>query len=246
MDDAEAGRLLRACGLRLHTDSVRLLVEHTEGWPAALYLAALSLSAADDADRAAEKFAGDDRVVVDYLRDEFVSSLSGVELDFLTRTSILDEVSGELCDAVLEAEGSAEILRGLARSNALVRRLDNKDNAFRYHALLRDMLASELRRLHGGEESALHSLAAEWYASAATSTAPSRTRSPAETAMLGGADLVAGSGLRQRRARRDLAALDRVLHTTQIDASPPSASSARPRRCRAVMSPPSPIGRLGP
>ena len=109
-------------------------------------------------------FAGDDRLVADYLRDELISSLTPAELRFLTRTSILEELSGKLCDEVLAAQGSAEVLRRLARSNALVNRLDSKDHRYRYHSLLRGMLESELHRLEPHEEAALHARASRWYA----------------------------------------------------------------------------------
>jgi LuxR family transcriptional regulator, maltose regulon positive regulatory protein len=164
MTHAETSAMLRACGLRLDTESIDVLVDRTEGWPAALYLATLSLSAASDPDAQARRFAGDDRLVVDYLRDEFIANLDDASASFLSRTAILGELTGELCDAVLEREGSAAMLRALARSNALVRALDSKDQAFRYHALLREMLASELHRLHPSEEAELHARAASWHA----------------------------------------------------------------------------------
>lgn len=164
MTHVETGAMLRACGLRLDPKSVDILLERTEGWPAALYLAALSLGAAADPDLQARRFAGDDRLMVDYLRDEFIANLDPESVTFLSRTAILGELSGELCDAVLEREGSALMLRRLARSNALVTALDSKDHAFRYHALLREMLASELHRLNPREAAELHARAASWHA----------------------------------------------------------------------------------
>lgn len=164
MTDAEADQLLRACGLELDPKSISMLVERTEGWPAALYLATLSLGDARDADRAAREFAGDDRIVSDYLRDEFIARLTAEQLDFLTRTSIVDELSGDLCDALLDGEGSATMLRDLARENALVSAVDPKERTFRYHALLREMLGSELHRSRPREKAALHERASRWYA----------------------------------------------------------------------------------
>ena len=87
------------------------LVERTEGWPAGLYLAALALSGEDDVERAVDDFYGDDRFVADYVRDAFLDGLPAPELDFLTRTSLLDRLFGPLCDAILESDGSAETLR---------------------------------------------------------------------------------------------------------------------------------------
>ena len=83
---------------------------------------------------------------------------------FLSRTAILGELSGDLCDAVLERDGSAVMLRELARSNALVTPLDSKDQTFRYHALLREMLSSELHRCIRARRPSLHARAAQWHA----------------------------------------------------------------------------------
>ena len=144
---------------------VDVLFERTEGWPAALYLAGLALLAAEDGiDRAIADFAGDDRFVVDYLRDEFISGTSEAELRFLIRTSILDRMSGSLCDAVLEQSDSGQELRMLSRSNMLLAPLDHRDEWFRYHGLFREMLLSELRRTDRPAEAGLHRRASDWYA----------------------------------------------------------------------------------
>ena len=164
MTHKEAAAMMRACGLRLDTASVDVLVERTEGWPAILYLAALMLGSADDPDQQARSFAGDDRLVVDYLREEFVSNLSDPDLSFLIRTAMLGDVTGELCDSVLETVGSKAMLRELSRSNALVTSMDSKDRTFHYHALLREMLSSEMHTMHPVEEAKLHLRAADWHA----------------------------------------------------------------------------------
>ena len=86
-------------------------------------------------------------------------------LSFLTRSSVLDELSGPLCDAVLERSGSARVLRDLARSNSLVVSLDRSDGRYRYHHLFAEMLRSELRRREPDEtEARLHARASRWYA----------------------------------------------------------------------------------
>ncbi len=103
--------------------------------------------------------------MVDYLRDEFLASTKPSRLSFLTRSSVLDELSGPLCDAVLERSGSARVLRDLARSNSLVVSLDRRDGRYRYHHLFGEMLRSELRRREPGEtEARLHARASRWYA----------------------------------------------------------------------------------
>ena len=163
MTRSEGAKLLEAIDLRLDPADQDTLIRHTEGWPAALYLAGLSLTDQPDVGRAVARFAGDDRVVADYLRDEFLSRTSPGALEFLTRTSVLDVLSGPLCDAVLERSGSARLLRDLARSNMLLVSLDRRDESYRYHALFAEMLRSELRRLEPGIEPELHRRASTWY-----------------------------------------------------------------------------------
>lgn len=164
MSRAESGELLAKVGLDLIPDQLDVLFECTEGWPAALYLAGLALAGKADMGAAVASFAGDDRIVVDYLRDEFLGTTSPAKLSFLTRSSLLDELSGPLCDAVLERSGSARLLRDLARSNSLVVSLDRKDSRYRYHHLFREMLQSELRRRKPELEVGIHARASRWYA----------------------------------------------------------------------------------
>ena len=164
MTTEEASGLFEREGLRMNAENLGRLVERTEGWPAGLYLAALALQGETDLGVAIERFFGDDRLVADYVRDEFLSGLDAADLDFLTRTSILDRLSGPLCDAVLEREGSAETLKHLARANLLLAPLDRRDREYRYHGLLREMLESELHRLGEHEEARMHRLASAWYA----------------------------------------------------------------------------------
>ena len=164
MTAAEAADLLEQAGLELDGPTVERLVERTEGWPAGLYLAALALSTEDDLDRALEDFYGDDRFVADYVRDAFLEGLPPSELDFLTRTSLLDRLFGPLCDSILESEGSAETLKRLARSNMLLVPLDRRDQEYRYHALFQEMLKAELQRRGSHLETLLHERASRWYA----------------------------------------------------------------------------------
>jgi LuxR family maltose regulon positive regulatory protein len=164
MTAPEAADLLEQAGLELDGAAVERLVERTEGWPAGLYLAALALGAEDDLEQAVENFYGDDRFVADYVRDSFLDGLPAPELDFLTRTSLLDRLFGPLCDAILERDGSAETLRRMRRSNMLLVPLDRRDHEYRYHPLLQEMLRSELRRRGPKTEAQLHRRASDWYA----------------------------------------------------------------------------------
>lgn len=163
MTQAESGELLGKIGLELNAAQLDVLFERAEGWPAALYLAGLALADQSDISAAVSSFAGDDRIVVDYLRDEFLASTKPGRLSFLTRSSVLDELSGPLCDAALERSGSSRMLRDLARSNALVVPLDRSDGSYRYHHLFGEMLRSELRRREPGAEAEIHARASRWY-----------------------------------------------------------------------------------
>ncbi len=164
MTKTECGALLAGLDLSLSPRQLDSLVRHTEGWPAALYLAGLALSEEPDLGKGIARFAGDDRVVVDYIRDEFLDSLSRRRLEFLRRASVLDRLSGDVCDAVLGRTGSATVLRDLSRSNMLLMAMDRRDEWFRFHALFGEMLRSELHRMEPGEEVGLHRRASDWWA----------------------------------------------------------------------------------
>jgi LuxR family maltose regulon positive regulatory protein len=164
MTREEAGRMLAAAGLELTSAQVATLVQRTEGWPAALHLAALSLREQSDVGRAVARFAGDDRLVNDYMRDELLSKLSPERLGFLLQTAVLDELSGPLCDAVLHRSGSAGLLREMSRGNLLLIPVDRNDTGYRYHPLLRDCLRNELRRDEPGRARELHRRTSAWYA----------------------------------------------------------------------------------
>jgi LuxR family maltose regulon positive regulatory protein len=162
MTRGEAAEALGGLGLR--PADVALLVHRTEGWPAGLYLAALSLREQPDRDRAVARFAGDDRLVADYLRDELLAGLPPEHMRFLTSTSVLAELSGPLCDAVLGRPGSGATLRDLARSSLMLVPLDRADDRYRYHGLFADMLRAELRRSEPEVEGDLHRRASAWHA----------------------------------------------------------------------------------
>ena len=151
----EAAALLREAGLALGPGEVAALHQRTEGWPAGLYLAALHLAAqhlreGGSLGTAAVSFGGDDRLVSEYIRAEFLATISRRHREFLTRTAMLEQMSGPLCEAVLELPGAAAILAELARSNLLLVPLDRRGVWYRYHHLFRDMLLAELERAEPG------------------------------------------------------------------------------------------------
>jgi LuxR family maltose regulon positive regulatory protein len=163
-DEEAAGALLRSAGIRLSRESVRRLTHRTEGWPAGLYLATLSLRGQGSVAAAEGGFAGDDRLVTDYFRDEVLARSSREVARFLTRTSILSRLSGPLCDAVLQTSGSAARLRKLERSNLFVVPIDRGRVWYRYHKLFAEMLQGRLRESRPELEPALHRRASAWYA----------------------------------------------------------------------------------
>jgi LuxR family transcriptional regulator, maltose regulon positive regulatory protein len=162
--DQEAFALLNgSMGLRLAPEDVELLAERTEGWAAGLYLAGLSLRGRADPADFIGAFAGDNRHVVDYLGAEVLARQPERIRAFLLRTSVLERLSGPLCDAVLEAEGSAEVLGELERSNLFLVPLDDRREWYRYHHLFAQLLGLELAGREPGLLPVLHRRAAAWH-----------------------------------------------------------------------------------
>ena len=146
MNRRESAALLDAIGLNLGPREIDRLWTLTEGWPAALYLAGLSLGAEAEVTADPAGFGGDDRFVSDYLRDEFLDGVSVARLRFLMRSSVLEDLAGGICDEVLERSGSGRVLRELSRSKLPLEPLDHADGAYRFHPLFKQMLRAELRR----------------------------------------------------------------------------------------------------
>ena len=113
----EAQMLLRATGVPLSEAQEAQLIEQCEGWPAALYLAALSIRDGEELSDGPAPLHGDDRYLADYFHTEYLDRLRPGPLRFLRRTSVLDRMSGPLCDAVLDDEGSGAQLAKIERAN---------------------------------------------------------------------------------------------------------------------------------
>jgi LuxR family maltose regulon positive regulatory protein len=144
-------------------DDIATLVSRTEGWAAALQLAGLSLQGRDDIGAAVAKFAGDERFIVDYLVEEVLDRQAPETREFLLATSILDRLSGPLCDAVTgQTEGSATLLQ-LERSNLFLVPLDDTRSWYRYHHLFADFLRSHLAEQGPARTRQLHGRAASWF-----------------------------------------------------------------------------------
>jgi LuxR family transcriptional regulator, maltose regulon positive regulatory protein len=161
----EAELLLRAATLELEDAEINELVERTEGWAAGLYLTALAARAEREEGeaRATVSVTGADRYLADYFRSEYLSRLEPERLVFLRRTSVLETMTGPLCDAVLERKGSALELASLEQANLFVVPLDRNRSSFRYHHLLRELLRQELADYEPELVPALNQRAADWF-----------------------------------------------------------------------------------
>lgn len=159
----EAAGLLGDTGHALGADLLAELCGRTEGWAAGLVLAGLSLRSSSDPETFVAAFRGDDHLVVEYLRDELLADLDPDDHRRLLQTSILDELGGELVDAVTATSGGTEWLRRTARTNQLVIALDRTGTWFRYHHLLRDLLHLEAQATSTAQLPELHRRAAVWF-----------------------------------------------------------------------------------
>lgn len=156
--------------LRLSEGDLAALDGRTEGWIAALQLAALSMQGRDDVSAFIAGFAGDDRYVVDYLGEEVLARQPAAVREFLLRTSILERLTGPLCDAVTGRTGGRATLVALERANLFVVPLDDKRQWYRYHHLFADVLHARLLDEHAEEAPELHRRASVWFAANGDST----------------------------------------------------------------------------
>jgi len=158
----EAAILLRAAEVTLGEDEVAELHRRTEGWPVGLYLAALYLREGGSLAQAALSFGGDDRLVSEYVESELLERISRKQRAFLIRASVLERMSGPLCEAVLDLPGAAAVLASLAESNLLLVPLDQEGRWYRFHHLFRDMLQAQLERHEPDLIPILRRRAASW------------------------------------------------------------------------------------
>jgi LuxR family maltose regulon positive regulatory protein len=163
----EAAELLNgSMGLALAAEDVARLAERTEGWAAGLVLAGLSLRGRPDSGGFVAAFSGGDRHVADYLVAEVLDRQPAELREFLLRTSVLERLSGPLCDAVLETQGSVALLGELEASNLFVVPLDDRRQWYRYHQLFADLLRLQLGVREPRLVPVLHRRAAAWHQAA--------------------------------------------------------------------------------
>jgi LuxR family transcriptional regulator, maltose regulon positive regulatory protein len=150
-------------GLVLTAADVAALEGRTEGWIAALQLAALSMQGREDTAAFIADFAGDDRYIVDFLAEEVLQRQPEHVQQFLLQTSILDRLSGPLCDAVTGLDGGKAKLAALERGNLFLVPLDDRRRWYRYHQLFADVLHARLRDEQPDEVPDLHRRASGWH-----------------------------------------------------------------------------------
>ncbi len=159
-----AGFLNEVMDLDLSAEEVNALEARTEGWVAALQLAALSMRGREDVAHFVTAFAGDNRYIVDYLVEEVLQRQPERVRKFLLETSILDRLSGPLCDALTRQTDGKVVLDALERSNLFVVPLDDKRHWFRYHHLFAAVLAAHAQQEQPAHVPILHQRASAWYA----------------------------------------------------------------------------------
>ncbi len=159
----EARELLEQAGVELDSESVSSLVAQTEGWPAALYLTALSMREhlGDVADAAS--CGGGDYFMAEFLREEVLGALPSDLRDFAVGTSVLENLSGRLCDVALETSGSALALMRISRVTQLLVPLDPSHETYRWQRLVRDALRVELERADPELEGRIRQRASSWF-----------------------------------------------------------------------------------
>jgi len=149
-------------GLALASADIDVLEQRTEGWAAGVYMAGSSLRGAEDLGRVVGTLAGENRQIMDYFAAEVLAEQPAQVRSLLLRTSVLDRLTGPLCDAVTGTGGSQAALERLERSQQFLVPMDSTRNWYRYHTLFADVLRRELDKSAPGLAPSLHRRASEW------------------------------------------------------------------------------------
>lgn len=164
MDAEEAGALLAEIGVEVGERQLEAVLERTEGWPVGLYLLGRALLTESDLLEVEGSPGLTPGWIADYLRDELFETLPEDAREFLIKVSVVGDLCGPVCDAVVGRPGSLELLRGLSAHNHLIKRSDRVDECYRLHHLFSDFLRSELYARSIPEYEETHRRAWEWYA----------------------------------------------------------------------------------
>jgi LuxR family maltose regulon positive regulatory protein len=168
---AETAEFLnQVMGLDIPAEDINILETRTEGWIAGLQLAAFSLQGQKDTAEIIKSFSGSHRFVMDYLIEEVLEKQPEDVQAFLLRTSILDRMTGSLCNALTDQVNGQQTLEYLEKANLFIVPLDNERRWYRYHHLFSDLLRQRLHqstalssRDRAGDHAKLHIRASEWY-----------------------------------------------------------------------------------
>ncbi len=210
-----------AMGLDLTRTDVETLEGRTEGWIAALQLAALSLRGRDDSSTFIAGFAGDDRFVVDYLVDEVLDRQPDDVRRFLVETSILSRMTADLCTAVTGDAEAKTTLASLERSNLFLVALDDRRQWYRYHHLFADVLRSRLADASREHVADLHRRASDWFAT-------NGDRADAIGHALAGEDFARAAELIELAVPSLRLARQEATLRTWLEALPPEIFASRP------------------
>jgi LuxR family transcriptional regulator, maltose regulon positive regulatory protein len=164
LETPDVATALSNMGVTADAEHVERVVADTEGWPVGVRLAGLaSLADVRHQTAGSSHLSGRDTTVLDYLRSEWLWNLRDDDREFLRRVSVLDWLSGDLCNAVLDRHDCGEVLHRIYSDRLLVIPLDRREGAYRMHGLLRDALAAELERGDAAAAQQVHARASTWF-----------------------------------------------------------------------------------
>jgi LuxR family transcriptional regulator, maltose regulon positive regulatory protein len=161
---AETAEAIALHGIHLSEDDLDRLTALSEGWPAAIRLAAQAVRGSRDPSAALDTFVDTDHAVAEYLTGEVLSPLPGDQWEFLRRASVADELTVGLATALTGREDAAAVLESLARSRSLISRSRSDGDRYHLHAFLRSYLRADLRRHLPTVLAEAHRTAARWFA----------------------------------------------------------------------------------
>ncbi|GHO42005.1 helix-turn-helix transcriptional regulator [Ktedonospora formicarum] len=159
----EVEALVQTMGLALSSEATSLLEQHTEGWIAGVQLLSLALRGQSDATNFLQTFRGTHRFFLDYVSEEILTQQTPETQRFLLMSSILDRMTGSLCDAVTELPGSQIRLEALLRANLFISALDDTETWYRYHPLFANALRTQLQKLEPELIPQLYQRASDWH-----------------------------------------------------------------------------------
>jgi LuxR family maltose regulon positive regulatory protein len=155
MTPGEGAAMLRAAGVELDDREAAIVVQRTEGWPAAIYLASLIVREHPEIHEGIA-LGPEEADLTEYFREEVLTGVAPADVDFLVRTAILDELRADVCDVVLRRKDSGARLRALADADLFVTPIDARGEAFHVHGLFRELLLAELAARRRDETAELH------------------------------------------------------------------------------------------